>query len=89
MTAKDHPRFTLAQRLILAVVPRVVSALVWLSGLTWRYEVIAEEGVTPLLFGLGAGPEIFCFWHQCVLPCTFYYRRTHATIIVSRSFEAS
>jgi lysophospholipid acyltransferase (LPLAT)-like uncharacterized protein len=87
MTAKDHPRFTLAQRLILAVVPRVVSALVWLSGLTWRYEVIAEEGVTPLLFGLGAGPEIFCFWHQCVLPCAVYYRRTGATILISSSFD--
>jgi hypothetical protein len=30
---------------------------------------------------------MFCFWHQCVLPCTFYFRRTGATIIVSRSFD--
>jgi lysophospholipid acyltransferase (LPLAT)-like uncharacterized protein len=87
VTAKSHPRFTLLQRLVLAVVPRVVSALVLLSGLTWRFEVIAEEGVTPLLFGLGAGPEIFCFWHQCVLPCTVYFRRTHATILISQSFD--
>src|ERR1035437_4886480 len=80
-------QFTLLQRLVLAVVPRVVSALVWLCGLTWRFEVIAAEGVTPLLFGLGAGPEIFCFWHQCVLPCTVYFRRTHATILISQSFD--
>lgn len=87
MTAKNQPRFTLTQRLVLGVVPRVVWALFSLLGLTWRFEVIAEEGVTPLLYGLGAGPEIFCFWHQCVLPCTFYYRRTGATIIVSQSFD--
>jgi lysophospholipid acyltransferase (LPLAT)-like uncharacterized protein len=80
-------RFTFRQRLVLAVVPRLVWALLWLVGRTWRFEVIAEEGATPLPFGEGAGAEIFCFWHQCVLPCTFYYRRTHATIIVSQSFD--
>ena len=87
MTAEASPRFTLRQRLVLAVAPRLVWALLWLVGRTWRFEVIAEEGATPLPFGEGAGAEIFCFWHQCVLPCTFYYRRTHATIIVSRSFD--
>jgi hypothetical protein len=69
------------------VVPRLVWALVRAVGLTWRFEVIAEPGATPLLFGLGAGPEIYCFWHQCVLPCTVYFRRTHATILISRSFD--
>jgi lysophospholipid acyltransferase (LPLAT)-like uncharacterized protein len=87
VTTAASPRFTFAQRLILAVVPRVVWALVWLVGLTWRFEAIGEEGVTPLLYGRGAGAEIFCFWHQCVLPCTFYYRRTGATILISRSFD--
>ncbi|MGP8270236.1 MAG: lysophospholipid acyltransferase family protein [Terracidiphilus sp.] len=87
MKPKASPRFTFTQRLVLAVVPRVVWALFSLIGLTWRFEVIAEEGVTPLLYGLGAGAQIFCFWHQCVLPCTVYYRRTGATILVSRSFD--
>jgi lysophospholipid acyltransferase (LPLAT)-like uncharacterized protein len=85
--AEASSRFTLAQRLALAVVPRVVWALLWVVGLTWRFEAIAEEGVTPLLHGRGAGAEIFCFWHQCVLPCAFYYRRTGATILISRSFD--
>jgi hypothetical protein len=87
VTAQASPRFTHGQRLVLAVVPRVVWALVWIVSRTWRFEVIAEEGVTPLLFGLGAGPEIYCFWHQCVLPCTVYFRRTGATILISRSFD--
>ena len=87
VTIEASIRFTFRQRLVLAVVPRLVWALLWLVGRTWHFEIIAEEGATPLPFGEGAGAEIFCFWHQCVLPCTFYYRRTHATIIVSRSFD--
>jgi lysophospholipid acyltransferase (LPLAT)-like uncharacterized protein len=87
VTTHASSTFTFRQRLVLAVVPRLVWALLWLVGRTWRFEIIAEEGATPLPFGEGAGAEIFCFWHQCVLPCTFYFRRTHATIIVSQSFD--
>ena len=87
MTSEAKSTFTLGQRFVLAVVPRMVWAMLCLVGRTWRFETIAEEGATPLPFGEGAGAEIFCFWHQCVLPCTFYYRRTGATIIVSRSFD--
>ncbi len=87
MTNHASPSFTLRQRLVLAVVPRLVWALLSVVARTWRFEIVAEEGATPLPGGEGAGAEIFCFWHQCVLPCTFYYRRTHATIIVSQSFD--
>jgi len=87
VTTRARSPFTLRQRLVLAVAPRLVWALLWLVGRTWRFETIAEPGATPLPEGEGAGAEIFCFWHQCVLPCTFYFRRTHATIIVSQSFD--
>lgn len=80
-------RFTLGQRLILAIVPRLVWALLSLLSRTWRFESIAEEGAIVLPYGQGAGAEIYCFWHQCVLPCTVYFRSTHATILVSRSFD--
>jgi lysophospholipid acyltransferase (LPLAT)-like uncharacterized protein len=87
VTIEPSPRFAPRQRLVLALVPRVVWALLWIVSRTWRFEVIAEDGVTPLLFGRGAGAEIFCFWHQCVLPCTVYFRSTGATILISRSFD--
>jgi lysophospholipid acyltransferase (LPLAT)-like uncharacterized protein len=73
--------------MVLALAPRLVWALVSLLGLTWRFETIAEEGAAPLAHGAGAGAEIFCFWHQCVLPCTVYFRRTGATILISQSFD--
>ncbi len=69
------------------MVPRIVWALLWVLGLTWRFRVIAEDGVTPVVFGQKAGAEIYCFWHQCVLPCTIYFRRSRAVILISRSFD--
>jgi lysophospholipid acyltransferase (LPLAT)-like uncharacterized protein len=77
----------LGQRIVLALVPRIVWALLSIIGRTWRFEVIAEEGVTPVVFGQKAGPEIYCFWHQCVLPCSMYFRKSGAVILISRSFD--
>jgi len=87
VTADPSHRFTLLQRLILAIVTPVVSALVWLCGLTWRFRVLAPEGVTPTVFGEKAPPNIYCFWHQCVLPCTVYFRYSRAVILISQSFD--
>jgi hypothetical protein len=87
VTAEHSSRFTISQRILLALVPRIVWALLRVVSLTWRFETIAEPGAIPLPFGRGAGPEIYCFWHQCVLPCAVYFRDTHATILISRSFD--
>lgn len=87
VTRDDSTRFSFGQRLVLAIVPRLVWALFQIIGRTWRFEVIAEDGVTPVLFGQKPGPEIYCFWHQCVLPCTVYFRHSHAIILISRSFD--
>ena len=87
MTAEANSSFTFGQRLVLAVVPRIVWALLWVVGKTWRFEVIAPEGVIPVLEGQRPGPEIYCFWHQCVLPCTMYFRAARAVILISQSFD--
>ena len=87
MVDETSPSFTLRQRFALAIVPPLVWALLRIVGATWRFETIAEEGATPLPNGQGAGREIFCFWHQCVLPCAVYFRHTRATILISRSFD--
>jgi len=72
---------------MLALVPRLVWALISIVGRTWRFEVIAEGGAEPRIEGEGAGREIYCFWHQCVLPCAIYFRKTRATILISQSFD--
>jgi hypothetical protein len=87
VNGEDSSRFTFGQRIVLAIVPRIVWALLWIFSRTWRFEVIAEDGVIPVTFGQKAGPEIYCFWHQCVLPCTVYFRKSNAVILISRSFD--
>jgi len=84
---QDNLRFTVAQRIVLAIVPRLVWALLWVVGLTWRFELIAEDGAAPMTPGQNVPPQIYCFWHQCVLPCTFYFRWSRAIILISRSFD--
>jgi lysophospholipid acyltransferase (LPLAT)-like uncharacterized protein len=86
VTTAAH-RFTLSQRLTLAIVPRLVWLLLMILGRTWRFEILAEEGVTPVFHGFTPGREIYCFWHQCVLPCAYYFRNTGATILISQSFD--
>jgi len=87
VTADSNPRFTFIQRLALAVVPRAVTVMLWIVSRTWRFEVIAEEGVIPVLYGQKPGPEIYCFWHQCVFPCTVYFSKSRAVLLISKSFD--
>ncbi len=87
MSDANKAEFTVGQRIVLALVPRVVWLLLQLVGRTWRFDVIVEDGVTPAFHGFTPSREIYCFWHQCVLPCAFYFRATRATILISRSFD--
>ena len=87
MTAEPTPRFTFVQRLVLALVPRAVTAMLWVVSRTWRFEVIAEEGVVPIVYGERSPAKIFCFWHQCVFPCTVYFQHSRAVILISKSFD--
>lgn len=77
-------RFTLGQRLTLAVVPRLTAVLLAVVGATLRFETIAEEGAIP---ATPPAKGIFCFWHRCTLPAAWYFRRFRCSILISRSFD--
>ena len=87
MKQPSNHTFSIGQRAVLAIVPRLVWVVLWLLGWTWRFDVVAEEGVTPIRFGELPPADIYCFWHQCVLPCTLYFRRSRAVILISQSFD--
>lgn len=53
-------------------------------GVTLRFRVITEEGAVP---ATPADRGIFCFWHRCALPCGWYFRKFHCSILISRSFD--
>lgn len=78
------PRFTLGQRIALAIVPRATALVLAAIGATLRFEVIAEEGAVP---ATPPARGIFCFWHRCTLPAAWYFRRFRCSILISQSFD--
>src|SRR5580698_7539456 len=72
------------QRITLAIVPRLIAAVLAAIGMTLRFTVIAEEGAIP---ATPPAKGIFCFWHQCTLPCGWYFRKFRCSILISRSFD--
>jgi lysophospholipid acyltransferase (LPLAT)-like uncharacterized protein len=87
--SKDAPGgaprgLTLGQRVLLALAPSIVAAIVRVISWTLRFEVVCEPGAVPASI---PATGIYCFWHRCTLPCTYYFRNFHGTILVSRSFD--
>jgi lysophospholipid acyltransferase (LPLAT)-like uncharacterized protein len=76
--------FSFGQRIALWIVPRLTALLLAVIGMTLRFEVIAEEGAVP---ETPPTTGIFCFWHRCTLLAGWYFRKFHATILISRSFD--
>ena len=77
-------RFSFTQRIALAIVPRLATFILAIIGVTLRFEVIAEEGAIP---ATPPAKGIFCFWHRCTLPCGWYFRKFHCSILISQSFD--
>lgn len=84
VSESDNERFTLGQRVALWIVPKLTALLLAVVGATLRYEVIAEEGVTP---ATPPARGIFCFWHRCTLLAGWYFRNFRCSILISRSFD--
>lgn len=77
-------RFSFSQRAALLIVPPLTALVMAAIGVTLRFRVIAEEGATvPTRTSKG----IYCFWHRCILPCGWYFRKYHCCILISRSFD--
>jgi lysophospholipid acyltransferase (LPLAT)-like uncharacterized protein len=81
--AEGEPRFTLSERIQLALVSWLVPAVLRLIGCTLRETTTYEEGAIQSLAEVY--PGIFPFWHRCVLPATWIYRHQHPAVMTSRS----
>lgn len=78
-----EPRFTLSQRIQLALVSWLAPAILRLIGCTLRETTSYEEGAIQSLAEVY--PGIFPFWHRCVLPATWIYRHQHPAVMTSQS----
>jgi lysophospholipid acyltransferase (LPLAT)-like uncharacterized protein len=79
----SEPRFTILQRIQLTLVSWIVPAILLLIGCTLRETTSFEDGSIHSLDEVY--PGIFPFWHRCVLPATWIYRRQHPAVMTSQS----
>lgn len=78
-------RFSLSQRLALAIVPLLAAALIRALGATLHYENVTAEGTIP--GNQIPGPTVFCFWHRSLLIAAHRFRHRNIAILISRSFD--
>jgi len=84
-SSSSGPRFSLRQQIQLTLVSWFVPILLRLIGCTLRATITYEEGAIQSLDEIH--PGIFPFWHRCVLPATWLFRRRHLAVMTSQSFD--
>jgi lysophospholipid acyltransferase (LPLAT)-like uncharacterized protein len=77
-------RFTLRQRILLAVISVVGHLVIRALGATLRCAWSEEAGATPERI---ARPAIYSFWHQCIFPAAVLFRGQGIGVMTSRSFD--
>ncbi len=77
--------YSLKQRVVLAVVPRIVAMLIRVLGATWRYEDVAVPG--NVRGDQVPGPCVYAFWHRSLLACVHQFRNKDIAILISQSFD--
>jgi lysophospholipid acyltransferase (LPLAT)-like uncharacterized protein len=77
-------RFTLRQRIVLALVSAVGYVVIRALGATLRFAWSEEEGATPERI---ARPAIYSFWHQCIFPAAALFREQRIGVMTSLSFD--
>lgn len=83
---KPVPNFTTKQRVLLAVVPRLASALLHLLGSTWRWQTAYAPAARPADVHPEEG-NVYVFWHRCLLLAAWRYRNLGIRILISDSFD--
>ena len=77
--------FTVNQRILIALVPRLVALLLRLLNRTLRYETVVESGAQP---ATPPALQVWCFWHRCLIPCACYFHgKFTPAVLISRSFD--
>ncbi|HET6217439.1 MAG TPA: lysophospholipid acyltransferase family protein [Acidobacteriaceae bacterium] len=77
--------FSSSQRILIAIVPRLVALLLRALNRTLRYEVVVEPGAEP---AIPPALQVWCFWHRCLIPCACYFHgRFKLAVLISGSFD--
>ena len=88
VTAQSETRgatYSFAQRLFLTFASWIIPALIALIGCTLRVRFNWEEGSIGSLDNVH--PGIFPFWHRCVFPAAWIFRKRKLAVMTSRSLD--
>ncbi|MBS1814963.1 MAG: lysophospholipid acyltransferase family protein [Acidobacteria bacterium] len=77
--------FTRKQNILLAIIPRLASALIRLLGCTLRFEDVCAPCTVP--GDTLPGPGVFGFWHRSLLMAAYRFRNQGFVIVISQSFD--
>jgi lysophospholipid acyltransferase (LPLAT)-like uncharacterized protein len=78
--------FSMGDRVKLWMIAWAGYLLVRTIGATLRYTFIPEPGCLADEHG-PTRPSIWCFWHRCVIPAAYRFRRRKLAVMTSRSFD--
>jgi lysophospholipid acyltransferase (LPLAT)-like uncharacterized protein len=80
------PKLTFLQRALIPIIGGVVWAVIRLLGPTIRFEVVggqkAGRDYRPDL-----PPNIFAFWHCCIIPAAWYFRNRNGVLMNTTNFD--
>lgn len=82
--AEIPEKFSLRQRISLALITAAGRVLVRLIGPTLRYRVEIEAGGPPTD---RVQPGIYVFWHRCCIPALYHFRYRDIAVMTSSSFD--
>jgi lysophospholipid acyltransferase (LPLAT)-like uncharacterized protein len=77
-------RFTRWQRFLIWLFGCAGYLLIRVLGSTLRYTIAIEEGGPPHWH---LAPTIYTFWHRCLMPACFQWRKKQIAVLTSTSFD--
>lgn len=77
-------RWTLRQRLVLSIIVAAGYSFIRLLGPTLRIAVSYEEGAQKTL---DERPRVASFWHECMIPATYIFRKMGIRVMSSFSYD--
>jgi lysophospholipid acyltransferase (LPLAT)-like uncharacterized protein len=80
------PKLSLKQRMMVPVLGWVVWAVIRILGPTLQYEVLGGLQVGRD-FRPDHPPNIYAFWHRCIIPAAWYFRNRNAVLMNTTNFD--
>ena len=77
-------RYSLKQRIALALLPPIAAALIRLLGWTLRFQNV---GALDFHVDKNSVTRVYCMWHRCLLASAPCFRRLDIAILISSSFD--